>query len=144
MTKALFLLICIGCGVNSYSQSLPTLPVDATESSSLFFKALHEENANLLKSLLSEDFSITGIDGQLVTKNVFIEAISEGYLKVDSGMLFGALTRDYGNVGVVTGTWNATGLLQNVRFQNDLAYMVVAVKTGGSWKVSAVQLTPVR
>ena len=142
--KKIFLVILIISAVTARAQTSMIQPIDATDCSNIFFRALLEEDGNTLNNLLSSDFSVTGLQGQMIDRNFLQNAISQGYLKIETGMLSGTLTRDYGNVGVVTGTWSTKGQLQNNSFQNDLAYMVVCVKSGGSWKVTAVQFTPVR
>lgn len=137
------LLLGILLAVSGFSQAQMATPSDATDCSQMFFKALLEEDTKALESLLAFDFTVTSFDGQQIDRQTLLQAIQEGYLSVDSGMLSGLRTRNYGDVGVVTGRWNANGLVQNMRFTQELSCMVVAVKVGGHWKVSAVQLTPI-
>lgn len=119
-------------------------PTNATDCTNVFFKALLDEDSKTLDNLLASDFSVTSFDGQLIDRNTLIGGVSEDYLKVDTGMMSGMRTRSYGDVGVVNGIWSARGQLQGNSFNNELAYMVVCVRAGGSWKVSAVQFTPMR
>ena len=144
MKKIIYILLFTFPAFTAHSQSTFTQPMDAMDCSNIFFKALLEEDHNTLESLLANDFSIAGFQGQEVDRNFILQAVKQGYLRVDSGMLSGTRLRNYDNVGVITGTWSARGQLQNNSFQNDLTYMVVCVKAGGNWKVSAVQFTPVR
>jgi hypothetical protein len=143
--KITLLLILISLsGVTARAQAAFTQPIDATDCTKIFFKALLEEDSKSLDNLLSTDFSITSFDGKPVDRNLLLQAIGQGYITIESGMLSATNTRNYGEVGVVTGNWTAKGQVQNNSFSNDLAYMVVCVKSGGTWKVSAVQFTPVR
>lgn len=119
-------------------------PTDAADCTNIFFKALLDEDNKSLDNLLSADFTVTSFDGQQIDRNFLINGVGQGYLTVDSGMLSGMRTRNYGDVGVVTGNWSVRGQMQNNSFNNELAYMVVCVRAGGSWKVSAVQFTPIR
>jgi len=144
MKKLIFLLLFIIPALTTYSQSEYRQPTDATDCSNIFFKALLEEDTNTLGNLLLNDFSAAGFQGQPINREFLLNLITQGYLRIDSGMLSGTRTRNYGDVGIITGNWNASGLMQNNSFQNDLTYMVVCVKSGGSWKVSAVQFTPIR
>lgn len=144
MKKILFSVLLLISGITTYSQPSITPPIDATDCSNVFFKALLEEDGDALTNLLTTDFSVTSFNGQIIDRNLLINYITKGYLKVESAMLSGINTRDYGNVNVITGNWDVRGKLQNSDFQNNLAYMVICVKSGGNWKVSAVQLTPVR
>ena len=144
MKNFILLLFIVLSGITGHAQSAFNQPVDANDCTNIFFKALLEKDNKTLNNLLAYDFSVTGMDGQMITRDLLMEAVSQGYLRIDSGTTSGMRTRDYGNVGVVTGTWSARGQLQNYSFQNDLAYMAVCVKSGGTWKISAVQLTPVK
>lgn len=128
------------CRANAQS----ALPVDATDCSNIFFKALLDEDSKSLENILASDFAVTSFDGQSVDRGTLVDAVAQGYLSVESGMLSGTNTRNYGDVGVVRGSWNAKGQVQNNSFNNELSYTVVCVKAGGSWKVSVVQFTPVR
>ena len=143
--KTIFLLILITVSANTArAQAGFTQPIDATDCSNIFFKALLEEDSKSLDKLLSSDFSITSFDGKAIDRNLLIQALDQGYITIESGMLSGTNTRNYGDVGIVTGSWSAKGQIQNNSFGNDLVYMVVCVKSGGTWKVSAVQFTPIR
>lgn len=144
MKKIIYTLLLVLPAIAAHSQSNFTQPMDATDCSNIFFKALLEEDTNTLGNLLLNDFSAAGFQGQPINREFLLNLINQGYLRIDSGMLSGTRTRNYGDVVVITGNWNASGLMQNNSFQNDLTYMVVCVKSGGSWKVSAVQFTPIR
>lgn len=126
------------------AQTNAVQPMDGTECSNLFFKALLEEDGNALSNLLADDFTVVGFQGQTVDGGQLQQAVAEGYLVIESGMLSGARTRIYGDVAVITGLWSAKGKIENNGFQGELSYMTVCVKSGGRWKVSAVQFTPVQ
>ncbi len=128
----------------SYAQASFSRPQDATECSNAFFKALLDEDTNALNDILADDFSIVSFDGQQVDRDMLAQGVAQGYIIVDSGIISGTRSKDYGDVGVISGTWNVKGKIENNSFQNQVTYTVVAVKKGGSWKVSTVQLTPVR
>jgi hypothetical protein len=121
-----------------------TTPRDAGECSDIFFNALLEENSGVLNNVLADDFSMVSFDGQPIDRHTLSEAVTQGYLTIDTGMLSGARVRNYGEVGIVTGLWNVKGRIEANGFQNQVAYTVVAVKSAGIWKVTNVQLTPIR
>lgn len=139
----LFGLLVFG-SVSAHAQASFASPLDATECSNAFFKALLEEDSNALNNVLADDFSIVSFDGRQIDRDMLSQAVAQGYLTVETGMLSGSRTRDYGDVGVVTGTWNVKGKIESNGFQNEVTYTVVSVKKGGSWKVATVQLTPVQ
>lgn len=126
-----------------YAQASFSTPKDAEECSNVFFKALLDEDTNVLTNILSDDFSIVSFDGQQIDKTTLSGAVTQGHITIETGMLSGARTRNYGDVGVVTGTWNVKGKIESSGFQNQVAYTVVSVKNAGIWKVVNVQLTPV-
>ena len=128
----------------TYAQLSVSRPQDATDCSNAFFKALLDEDSNALNDILADDFSIVSFDGQQIDRDMLSQGVAQGYITVDSGMISGTRTRSYGDVGVITGTWNVRGKIENNSFQNEVTYTVVSVKKGGIWKVSAVQLTPIR
>ena len=142
--KSLFFTLAFSLSALLANAQTSALPIDGTDCSNLFFKALLEEDVASLKNLISADFTVTDLQGQTVNGAQFQEAFSQGFIVIESGMLSGVLTRTYGNVAVVTGRWNVSARLANNNFQGELSYLSVCVKTGGSWKVAAVQLTPIR
>ncbi|MCF0043487.1 nuclear transport factor 2 family protein [Dyadobacter fanqingshengii] len=118
-------------------------PIDGLDCSNLFFKALLEEDAKALESLISNDFSVMGLQGQPIEGRALIQAVSQGIIVVDSGMLSAARTRTYGDVMLINGLWDVRARIENNGFQGALSYMSVCVNSGGRWKVVAVQFTPV-
>ncbi len=117
-------------------------PLDGTDCSNLFFKALLEEDAAAVGSLISSDFTVISFNGQTIDGRALQQAIGQGYIIVDSGMLTGTRTRTYGDVAVVSGLWNVSARVQNNGLNGDVAYTTVCVRSGGKWKVTAAQLTP--
>ncbi|CAG5010499.1 hypothetical protein DYBT9275_04735 [Dyadobacter sp. CECT 9275] len=140
---ALSLLLSCSSLLN-FAQTTYRQPADATDCSAIFFKALLDEDSNTLKSLLSDDFSVVGMDGQMVDRDMLIDAISEGYVNVQTGILSGVRTRSYGDVGVISGSWTVKATISNNSFGGEVVFMTVCTKSGGNWKVAAVQLTPIK
>lgn len=117
-------------------------PVDGTDCSNLFFQAMLDENGAAVGNLISNDFTVTNYNGQTIDGRALQQAIGQGYIIVDSGMLTGTRTRTYGDVAVVQGFWNVSARIQNNGFSGNVAYTSVCVRSGGKWKVTTVQLTP--
>lgn len=140
--RLLILLLLTSAAASAQSSFNP--PRDGSECANFFFKALLEEDTEVLNNILSDDFSIISFDGQQADKNMLSQGLSQGYITIDTGMLSGMRTRDYGDINVITGIWNVRGKMENNSFQNELSYMVIAAKKGGIWKITAAQLTPVR
>ena len=125
------------------AQTSNVQPMDGTDCSNLFFKALLEEDAAALGNLISNDFNAAGLQGQPIQGTQLLQMISQGHIVVDSGMLFGARSRSYGDVAITNGLWNVSARIDNNSFRGELSYMSVCVKSGGRWKVVGIQFTPV-
>lgn len=144
MKHLLTLLICLASIMPAAAQQNAPQPVDGTDCSNLFFKALLEEDAASVGSLITNDFTVISFNGQLVDSRALQQAVTQGYIVVDSGMLTGTRTRTYGDVAVVSGQWNVSARIQNNGFQGNVAYTTICVRAGGQWKVASAQLTPVQ
>ncbi|SDG04297.1 protein of unknown function [Dyadobacter soli] len=140
--KQLLTILLLTIATTAFAQNTTPQPTDGTDCSNLFFKALLDEDANAVTSLISNDFTVTNFNGSTIDGRALQQAISQGYIVVDSGMLTGTRTRTYGDVAVVQGIWNVSARIQNNGFNGNVAYTSVCVRSGGSWKVTTVQLTP--
>ncbi|MCF0072673.1 nuclear transport factor 2 family protein [Dyadobacter sp. CY261] len=139
LTILLTLAILPAIGQNNAPQ-----PIDGTDCSNLFFKAMLEEDAVTITGLVSADFTVINFNGQTIDGRSLQQAIAQGYIIVDSGILTGARTRTYGDVTMVQGLWNVSARIQNNSFNGDVAYTTVCVRSGGKWRVTTIQLTPVQ
>lgn len=119
-----------------------TAPSDATAAAKEFFTALTDKNGDALGKLLGNDFVLLSFDGQTVDSATLLEGVSGGYITIETGNTYSNYTRTYQDTGVVTGIWNVKGELQGQNFNNRLAYTVVSVRQGGTWKIVSVQFTP--
>lgn len=143
--KLICLLIILVASVTvTLGQTNPPLPIDGTDCSNLFFKSLLEEDATGLGALVSNDFTAIGFNGRIIDGEWLRQGIAQGYMIVESGQLSGTRTRTYGDVAVTSGQWNVRAKIENNNFQGEVAYMTVCVRSGGKWKVTAAQLTPVQ
>lgn len=141
MKQLLILLLAIAFLPAVAQQNTPQ-PIDGTDCSDLFFKALLEEDVTAVGNLISNDFTVTSFNGQNIDGRALQQAIGQGYIVIDSGMLTGTRTRTYGDVAVVQGFWNVSARIQNNGFNGNVAYTTICVRSGGTWKVTAAQFTP--
>lgn len=142
MKQLLTIFLLTFASLTATAQNNAPEPNDGTECSNLFFKALLDEDVNAVGSLISNDFTVTNFNGQTIEGRALQQAVGQGYIIVDSGMLTGTRTRTYGDVAVVQGFWNVSARIQNNGFNGNVAYTTVCVRSGGKWKVATVQLTP--
>ncbi|PWJ56654.1 uncharacterized protein DUF4440 [Dyadobacter jejuensis] len=139
-----FLVLFLLMGVMAQAKASFPAAVDATACTQEFFQAMLEENNDQLSNLMTSDFSIISMNGQHVDRETLLQAIAQGYVTIDSGMLSALQTKNLNNVGVVTGSWRVKASIENNNYMGELSFMTVCVQEAGKWKVSAVQLTPSR
>ncbi|MDR6809264.1 ketosteroid isomerase-like protein [Dyadobacter sp. BE34] len=142
MKQLLTIFLLTFASLAALAQDNAPQPIDGTDCSNLFFQAMLDENAAAVGNLISNDFTVTNYNGQTIDGRALQQAIGQGYIIVDSGMLTGTRTRTYGDVAVVQGFWNVSARIQNNGFSGNVAYTSVCVRSGGKWKVTTVQLTP--
>jgi ketosteroid isomerase-like protein len=143
--KPLFLIfIFLVYTETTFGQTTFSQPRDGTECSNLFFEALLQKDTRALAQLLAPDFLAIGFQGQNIPAQMLQQAVTDGLIVVDSGILSGTMTRSYGNVVLITGLWNVSARIQGASLQGELAYTNVCVNAGGRWKVVSFQLTPLR
>jgi ketosteroid isomerase-like protein len=142
MKQLLTLLLFTISALTAVAQNNAPQPIDGTDCSNLFFKALLEEDAAAVGSLVSNDFTVISFNGQTIDGRSLQQAIGQGFIIIDSGMLTGTRTRTYGDVAIVSGLWNVSARIQNNGLNGDVAYTTVCVRSGGKWKVTSAQLTP--
>ena len=142
MTAVLFSLIMLGSVPKATAQANFSQPIDGTECSNQFFKALLDKDAKAISNLVASDFTVAGFQGRTINGPMLTQAISDGFIVIDSGMLSGTNTRTYRDVTLVSGFWEVQAKIENNSFRGELSYLTVCVKSGGQWKVVAVQLSP--
>ena len=143
--NAVLLVLILSSGFSTaVAQSNFSPPIDGTECANLFFKALLEEDANAISNLTASDFTISGFQGRTINSPALKQAVSDGYIVVESGILSGTNTRTYRDVTLVSGTWDVQARIENNSFRGEVSYLAVCVKSGGQWKVVAVQLSPIQ
>jgi hypothetical protein len=143
MKKIIFTLLLFGTSFLAFTQSFKQ-PTDATDCTNMLFQALLDKDGNTLGNVLANDFSIISFQGREINRDLLIGSIAKGYLTVDSGMVSGVRVRNYSDVTVVTGSWTVRAKIENASLQGEMAFMAVCAKSGGNWKVSMMQLTPVQ
>jgi ketosteroid isomerase-like protein len=137
--KGFMIPVCLFLMHATFAQNPPS---DPGAAASQFLNALVEEDAGTLGSLIGNDFVLLSFDGEVVDSGTLLEGVSSGYVVIESGSTYRNYVRNYHDTGIVTGIWNVKGTLQGHSFNNRLAYTLVTVRQGASWKVVSVQFTP--
>lgn len=145
MKKLLTLVtaICLSTGVFAQSGADSSVP---ETMSNIFFKAMQDEDSGTMAKILADDFQITNADGQSADKDLIGQALSGGYLVVETAATSNLKTRMVGGgtTGLVSGVLKMKGSLQSQAFDNKVAFTLVAVKQGDTWKVSDVRFIAVQ
>ncbi|MBC8153098.1 MAG: nuclear transport factor 2 family protein [Bacteroidetes bacterium] len=143
MKNALIFLLLTSLTTGAFAQA--TTDQDPAGVTTAFFKAMLEEDAGAIDKLLTDDFMIVNNDGQTADKSLLGQALSGGYLVVDTGAASNvSKPRIYNSdAAVVTGNWKQKGSLQGQAFSNELVFTVLCAKTGSTWKIANVQFSTV-
>lgn len=105
-------------------------------------KALEAEDASALSSLTTDDFTIVSYDGQTADRDLLSQALSGGFLVVETAPANNVRSRQYnGNTAIVTGDSKFKGSLQGTNFNSNVVFVVTCVKMNNGWKIANLQLS---
>ena len=127
----------------SFTPTKAQNPVDAEDCTKQFFEAIIEKNLINLNEVLAPDFTITGMDGQIIDRDTFITSIKNDFISVQTGIVDGIRVKNYLEVSAVSGRWNIQANIANSRYFGDVAFLAICIKQGAHWKVSTIQFTPI-
>ena len=145
MRKLIALVAFIGLTSVAFAQNTTSGSASPETTSNTFFVALQNEDSGAMTKILADDFQITAADGQSADKELMGQALSGGYLVVDTATPSNVKSRMIGTAtSVVSGVLKFKGSLQSQAFDNKVAFTVVTTKQGDTWKVSDVRLIAVQ
>ena len=128
----------------TFAQTPATPTQDPAALGNAFFKAMLDEDGTISKYLTS-DFSLISFDGQAVDGDLLAQAVTGGYVIIETGVVSDARTRQYNSdAAVMTGNWKIKGSIQGQATDSSSAFAAVMVKQNGAWKISSVQFTPMK
>jgi hypothetical protein len=142
--KNIILILALFISYSSFGQNTDptTNPTDCTNA---FFKAMLDEDASLMSKILTNDFTITNFDGQLVDADLLGQVLNGGFLIVETGSTSAIRVRTYNdNAAIVTGNWRFKGAIQGNNLDTEITFGAFCVKIAGVWKVANMQFTPVK
>jgi len=103
--------------------------------------ALMAADTTALSRLVADDFIEISRFGQIRTKAVNIREIGNGDLKLTSVKYDSLRVRVYGDVAILMGIADNTGLSHGMPFAGKLRYTRVFVRRDGRWQAVAMQHT---
>jgi uncharacterized protein DUF4440 len=116
---------------------------DVLTAENAFFTALVEGRTNELERLLSDDFALSDLRGNLVPKAALLEAIASRQLQFDAIKPVEASVRFYGSTAIVSGRTEMSGRFNQEAFSAHSRYTHVYVERDGRLYFVSAQGTPV-
>jgi hypothetical protein len=107
-------------------------------------QALLRADTTALSRLVADEFIEISRLGQLRTKANNIRDIASGELKLTSVKYDSLTVRIYGDVAVLRGIADNTGIFRRFPFSGRVRYMRIFVRRGGRWQAVAMQQTPLQ
>jgi hypothetical protein len=117
--------------------------LDVLQAEKHFFDALVRGRTAELELLLTEDFSLCDLSGQLLTKLVLIQIIASGQLQFDGIEPGEPVIRFYGGTAIVTGQTQMRGRFSISAFSARSQYTHVYIEQDGQLRLAAAQGTPI-
>jgi ketosteroid isomerase-like protein len=108
-----------------------------------FSAALAHNDLAALERYLSDDWSIVSGDGQVISRERFLNVIASGDLKHDEMSFHQPAIRMFGDMAVATSHARSGGSYKGVQFHTDEIGTDVIVKIHGRWVCVLTQLTTV-
>ncbi|MDB5239960.1 MAG: hypothetical protein JWP57_585 [Spirosoma sp.] len=129
----------------TFAQQAASPTQDPTALGNAFFKAMLDEDGTTMDKLLASDFRLTSFDGQTIEGEQLRQAVSGGYVVIETGVVSNTQTRQYNSdSAVMTGNWKIKGAIQGQPLVADAAFSVVSAKQGNDWKIVNLQFTPTK
>ncbi len=143
MKKTIFLLGALLTTSLAFAQTTASTTTQEPQAlASAFFKALEKEDAPALAGITTDDFAIVSFDGQTADRDLLGQALSGGYLVVETAPANNLRSRTYnGNTTIVTGDSTFKGSMQGANFNNSIIFTMTCVKVGTGWKIASAQLS---
>ena len=136
---SMMLAVCLvaGAGTAVEGQQKP----DATETirslEKKWTESYKQRRADILASLLAEDFVITVEDGHTYSKTGYISHTADSSVHVEVAEISDLKVRMHGNTAVVTGAYHEKGESNGKRYEYHDRLTDVWMKVGGNWQVVA-------
>jgi ketosteroid isomerase-like protein len=108
-----------------------------------YASALQRNDVAALKNYLSDTWKIVSGDGQIITRERFLEVLTSGDLKHDTMSSQDGTTTLYGDTAIVTARTQSGGHYKGVEFHTDEMATDIVVRIDGKWVCVFTQLSTV-
>jgi ketosteroid isomerase-like protein len=106
-------------------------------------EAIVRKDRAAIAANMADDFLQIRDNGQVGNKEQFLAAIMAPELVIEPYKVEDFSVRQYGDVALVGGTTKMKGSYAGHAFSSHYRYIDVYVRSGGKWKISSVQITPI-
>ena len=104
-------------------------------------RAYVQQDAAALDRLLADEFTLTEVDGKVISKAGMIAAAKSGDVKVETGKSEDSRIRIYGNTALVKGRWVEKSTSKERVINATMQTTTVYVKRDGKWQIVSDQVT---
>jgi len=112
-----------------------------TRQADAWDKAIVGKDRAAIEANMSDDFRQIGSNGEVETKQSFIDDLVSAELQIDPYTVEDFDVRLYGEGALLSGRTRMTGRYQGKPFSSHYRYIDVYVRAAGQWKVVSVQTT---
>ena len=141
----LLLVSAVGSRLTAQGAAARPTPEDSVRAVELARgQALLRADTAALSRMVADEFIEISRLGQLRTRAANIRDIGSGDLKLQSVRYDSLTVRIYGDVAVLTGIADNTGVFRGIPFSGKIRYMRIFVRRDGRWQAVAMQQTPLQ
>jgi ketosteroid isomerase-like protein len=112
-----------------------------TQLSNAWDKAIVAKDRAAVAGNMREDFRIIDGQGEIGSKQQFVEDILDPKLVIDPYTVDEFDVRLYGEVALLSGRTHMTGKHDGKPFESNYRYIDIYVKRSGEWRIVSVQIT---
>jgi len=123
------------------AQERAALIAALTRQADAWDKAIVGKDRAAIEANMSDDFRQIGSNGEVETKQSFVDDLVSPELQIDPYTVEDFDVRLYGEVALLSGRTRMTGRYQGKPFSSHYRYIDVYVRAAGQWKVVSVQTT---
>jgi len=115
--------------------------VELTAQADRWDKAIVRKDRQAIESNMTEDFRQIDGQGNVETKQPFVDDLMSSDLTIDPYTVEDFDVRLYGDVALLSGQSRLTGMYQGRKFSSHYRYIDIYVRKAGEWKVVSVQIS---
>jgi ketosteroid isomerase-like protein len=128
---------------NSNMSNQVDIVATLTRQADAWDKAIVRKDRAAIEANMEEDFRHIDSQGNVNTKKPFVEDLMSNDLVIDPYSVEDFDVRLYGDVALLCGRTQMTGMYQGKAFTSHYRYIDIYVHRGGAWKIVSVQISKI-